>query len=428
MFVLLPTLYFFLFAFIIYKCRFFRIEQTPSLWNVFLFSVKVLAACLLYVVYTRIYSNREMSDIFKFFDDSEALFRLVKVAPGDFFLNFFGLANDFNYGGKYEDWMNNWLHPYGNRMYNDNRMMIRIHAFLRFFSGGNYHVHSVFFAFGSFIGLQLIAKAFAQFVQANFRWMYACLFLFPSVLFWGSGCLKETIVILEIGVFTYAFFKMNEQFQWKYCCAVVISVLAILFTKFYLLIVLLPCAVAYWVVHQKRNWKPITIYTSVVLFCIVSAVLVSFIHPSFDLSRLLISKQHGFVNVGLETLSGSLISDYKIANSWWGIISFLPTAWYRVVFLPWPIGGSWMEIFAGLENVALLLFVILRLRNIKRFRLTNEFCFALLFIVLLYTIIGITVPVMGAMVRYKVPAFLFLFPLLWMSVPIKLQNMHSSNI
>lgn len=427
MIALLPTLYFLLFAFIIYKCRFFRIDPIPSFWNVVFFGIKVAASYSLYVVYTRIYSNREMSDIFKFFDDSEAFFRLAKVAPKDFFLNLLGWADDFNYGGKYADWMNNWLHPYGNRMYNDNRMMIRIHTLLRFFSGGNYHVHSVFFAFFSFMGLQFIAKSFAQFVQTNFRWMYASLFLFPSLLFWGSGCLKETIVILQLGVFTYAFFKINQQFKWKYGLAILLSILAILLTKFYLLMVLIPCAVAYWIVCRNAT-VPIKTYGMVVVVFALSAVVLSFLYPAVDFSRLLISKQHGFVNVGVETLSGSLISTYKISNSWWGIISFLPIAWYRVIFLPWPIGGSGLEIIAGIENLALLVFAFWRLRKIQRRSFTNAFCFALLFIILLYTIIGITVPVMGAMVRYKVPAFLFLFPLLWMTVPIKLQNMHSSNV
>ncbi len=413
---LLPFFYFVLFAFIIYKCRFFHVEAISVFWNVLLFLAKVLAAYALYWVYTNTYTNRAMSDIFKFFDDSEGLYRLFRIAPIDFFKNFFGFADDFNYGGKYVDWMNNWLHPYGNRMYNDNRMMIRIHTLLRFFSGGNYHVHSVFFAFFSFIGIQFIIKTFKTYIVHHFRWFYLAMFLFPSVIFWGSGCLKESLLIIELGLFIFCFFKIMQQFQWKYLIGILIGITSILFTKFYILIVLIPCMVAFiaaqkW--HFLAQWKT---YLLVFAGLLTTGIFISFLHPSLDFSRLLISKQHGFVNVAIETQSASIISDEKIEPSWKGIFTFLPQAWYRVVVLPYPWAGKWVERIAGMENVLLLLFAAFTWWKGRSYSRSNAYYFALAFVIILYSIIGITVPVVGAMVRYKVPGILLLLPILWMNL------------
>ncbi|MBK6543548.1 MAG: hypothetical protein IPG10_20255 [Flavobacteriales bacterium] len=56
--------------------------------------------------------------------------------------------------------MNNWYRQYESNMYNDAHTTIRLNAFLRLFSFGHIHVHTVFACFLSTIGLVALYKAF----------------------------------------------------------------------------------------------------------------------------------------------------------------------------------------------------------------------------------------------------------------------------
>ncbi len=412
---LLPILYLFLFAFIIYKSHFFRIQGIKPIESVMLFVVKVIAALALYLVYTKTYTDRAMADVFKFFDDSEALHQLFYSAPSHFFGNFFGWLDDFNYNGRYVDWMNNWVYPYGNRMYNDNRIMIRLHALTRFFSAGNYHVHSIFFAFFSFTGLHLIAKAFVPFIQQYFKWFYLTLFLFPSILFWGSGCLKETLLILELGFTTFFFFQFCKTFKVSFFIFTIIGILSIAYTKVYILAALLPGMLAYFIYLKTNKKRLVLTYLGVFLILFLMLFGMSFVRPSLDFAQLLTTKQNGFVNVALETQSGSLISDYKVEQSWKGMLTFIPTAFYRVFVLPFPWQGNAFEKIAGAENAFFLFILILSFIKGKLKNISNAYLFSLSFAIVLYGIIGLTVPVTGAMVRYKIPALIFFTTIIFMN-------------
>ena len=102
--------------------------------------------------------------------------------------------------------MNFWSRSYNFGLINDNQTIIRFNALIQFFSFGNYQIHNILFNLLSFTGLLAIWKFFKTKFEVK-KWMLLLsLFLFPTVLLWTSGVLKESILIFALGFFLYFFF------------------------------------------------------------------------------------------------------------------------------------------------------------------------------------------------------------------------------
>jgi hypothetical protein len=92
------------------------------------------------------------------------------------------------------------------------------------------------------------------------------------------------------------------------------------------------------------------------------------------------------------------------------VISFIknsPQAFFITFFRPFFFESkNPMMIMAGLENLAILSLLILSI--IKTEKLSREqknlFYFLISYAVFMFILVGMVTPVMGAMVRYKVPA------------------------
>jgi hypothetical protein len=101
-----------------------------------------------------------------------------------------------------------------------------------------------------------------------------------------------------------------------------------------------------------------------------------------------------------------------LENSLLSILKILPFACYNVLFLPTIFDiKNLMYVMPALENFVLcLLFLLLILKGRSGVKMKDSFSlFSLLFIFLLILIVGITTPILGAIVRYKIPMLPFLF-------------------
>ncbi len=193
-----------LFLFIIGKFRFFKPEGIPLSYIKGIFILKLLAGVSLGLIYTVYYTDRKTADIFKYFDDSQIIFNSLLHHPYDFFRMFTGLyASDPDLQHYYEA-MTCWNNS--DNIYNDNRNLIRLNTLLRFFSMGNYYVHTVFMCFISLCGLIGIFHVLSKEIQGKNPELFACVFLLPSVIFWNSGMLKDGLMIFAFGILSRASF------------------------------------------------------------------------------------------------------------------------------------------------------------------------------------------------------------------------------
>lgn len=417
--------YIIVFLVLIKKIPFFKLKGLPTFFPTAAFLLKILAGITLTLIYTHYYPTRNTADIFKYFDDSKVMYDAAFTNFYDFARMLTGIGNDSPYFNEnYYDKMNWWYRQSAGNLYNDSHIIIRFNTLVRFFSFGNFHVHTIFMCFLSFAGCTALYKAFSIFIQNKEKQLFICVFLLPSVWFWSSGVLKEGIVFFAIAFLLYSFFNffVLKKYTAFYFVVFLLGILLLFYLKFYLFASLLPALLAFIFPCKKILLK----YLLAFGFYLGFIVLISVIYPNFSPITLLSEKQQDFMELAEKENAGSVVKVYKLENSYVNLLKNIPYAIKNLFLLPFVFTGKiGIELPAAVENsvfqIGLLFSFFFRNKLTKAE--TNFMWLCLSFSVFLFLLIGTTTPVLGAIVRYKTPALPFLFAvLLLLSNHSKLYN------
>ncbi len=329
--------------------------------------------------------------------------------PIDYIKMLIGLDNDNIYfTTKYYNNMGHWIRPYGNELFSDSHVIIRFNAFVRLFSFGFIQVHNIFINFIALTGLTAIYKAFKPYLVNKEKALFYAIALIPSLLFWGSGLLKEGLILFGIGLLTLHFFKLHKQFNFISILLIILSLLIITYTKFYLLAALIIPLIGY-TINKTLQKKPYFSYLISGFFILIIGYILQYVNPNWNIVNMIADKQQTFSRfiVEVETNSGFLIPEL---NGTLSIIKNIPNALINTLIRPFPWECKspfvWLSL---LENIIILSLIIMtflfRKKNNSNY---NIIYFCLIFSFSLLILIGLTTPVFGAIVRYKIPAILFL--------------------
>src|SRR5207253_7339602 len=85
--------------------------------------------------------------------------------------------------------------------------IVKIAGFIGIFSFQTYTVIALFFAFLSFTGLWAMYVTLLKLYPALYKQFFVAIFLLPSVVFWGSGLMKDSITIGALGWLFYGFYQ-----------------------------------------------------------------------------------------------------------------------------------------------------------------------------------------------------------------------------
>jgi hypothetical protein len=478
--LVLSVVYILFFLLLIQKLKFFDVPGITKTSISIVFGLKIIAGIVLWAIYTFYYKDRSTADIFKYFDDSKILFDSIRTHPSDFMHMLFGMGNNSTYYDQYYVQMHNWARQYDSNLYNDSHTIIRFNAFARLFSFGYYQIHSIFLCFLSLSGLVAIYKVFAPLLPGKEILAAVSIFLFPSVLFWGSGVLKEGIIFFGLGILLLHWFNLFRfGFRISSILYVGAALLLLLATKFYILVSIIPGLVFIaWVL--KRGANQVFLKFSIVMVCYGSLGLaVRYFIPAYDPLQVLVIKQQDFVslargglflrndtsivfltteqrglvftdpinsktvslkagtsfcywhdyNSDADTLfgvqgpvpiqftiendlprSGSLIHIPVLKATLSSFLMNLPIAWFNTLFRPFPSEArSLLLLIPALEIGLYIACLVACLMYRNKNGIAWEYVlFCLSFVALLYGITGLTTPVLGALVRYKVPGIPFL--------------------
>jgi len=412
---LLMVFYVLLFSIIILRSRFFSISGTSKYWFVAVFWAKVAMGTAMYFIYSNHYTDRATADIFKYFDDSYYMTEALWNKPTDYFKMLFGVWNNSDYFNEmYYDKMNNWFRVYKSSMYNDSHAIIRFNAFVRIFSFGFFHVHTVFMSFLSLIGLTAFFKSIQMVTKQKTKLFFGVIFLTPSVLFWSSGVLKEGIMFFALGIMLYGLVAIKEKrtrcpLGWT---LLILFLIPLLFqVKFYVFACFSLGAFGYALYHSRlmpRLWLNYLIATVVVFF-----VGMNFHHfsPEFNLLDLIVIKQQDLIALAQEEKAGSLFELTRLQPSLFSLVQNAPEAILNSFLRPFPWDASGALMWVGtLENGLVLGYLFLVLFFFKR-PAKPQLNMALSLILsgfLILVVVGWTTPVSGALIRYKVPGVLAL--------------------
>lgn len=469
-------LYILIISAIIYRKPFFHLPGLPRTSALFFFALKIIAGIAVWYVYTFYYPQREYADIWKYYDDSEIVYRALEDHPGDYFRIMSGIGIDERIQHTYFDVMLHWDQQFENNLFNDSHTIIRFNALVRLISGGNYHTHSLFMSLLAMIGLCAI-----------YRWIYPILFqwkklvaflLFvsPSLLFWSSGVLKEGILFFSLGMLIYHAWKFREDRKKYRLIWIVLTIVLLAMAKLYMLVFIVPALLAgLYLVRNPRFAFAKVLTLFVVLISIGAAIHYSI--PNFSPFKIIATKQKNFINLakggtyvmnsddvcfirpdqraqliptdtsghfrindGTEYICWKIADDFKdtlmrVANNDTGytilsenpvagslmdvtileptlssIIKESPAALSRSIFRPWPWEfKSAMIIPPLLENLLMYLLLAFALIAWKKPSSKAFFWFCVIYVILALTVTGLTTPVLGAMVRYRIAAQVFLF-------------------
>lgn len=409
--IFLTIFYFIIFSFIIGKIKFFNETPIPKYWFIIIFGIKLIFGIILTSIYTNYYTDRSTADIYKYFDDSQHIFDALKTNPIDYFQMLLGLDFNENYFiDNYYQHMSHWFRPYNNDLVNDSHIIIRFNAFVRLFSFGYFQVHNVFINFISLIGLTYLFKAFKGFAIKNEKLLFYVIFLMPSILFWGSGVLKESIIFFGFGLLIYHLVKIKRSLNPYSIILILTSLILLTFTKFYLVASLTIPVTGYFITNFFKLKRIGFGYLISFTLFIAAIITVPLISKQLDFISKVASKQQTFsrfVN-SVDTKSGFKIPELSDATS---LIINTPNALNNTIIRPyfWECNSLFVW-FSALENHLVLLLLIFTFFFKKKIVPASKkiLYFNLTFILFLFILIGLTTPVFGAIMRYKLPGLLLL--------------------
>ena len=406
----LLLVYILIICLIIYKSKFFKSESLPKYSPIIIFLLKFIAGIGVYIIYAFYYGDRYSSDIFKYFDDGIIIHSSIYENPIDYLRMITGIGGDSPHLDQYYKTCYFWIKPFNYGLFNDNLTVIRFNAIVRLFSMGNIHIHTLIMSFLSFIGLWSIFRLFENKFHKQKWLLVLVIFFIPSVYFWTSGILKEGILIFAFGLLLHSFNKLiTEKFSLIIILGLVISIYILLISKFYVLIAALPGLFFILITKGKPTKKLFAKYILIhIIFLSIAWVTKPIIGVSFP--EILAKKQHDFINYSNSLKQvGSKIEIQEIEPNIISIIKATPKALINTIFRPtiFEISNP-MMLLAAIENLILLLFMVLTAIFFSKRNLKNPWLwFCVSFVLILFTLSGITTPILGALVRYKAPALPF---------------------
>lgn len=379
------------------------------------FTVKALSAFLLGLIYQYYYG---FGDTFGFHHMGLFFTEVVKDSPGDFLEVFIYGDRDYFLSKGLEYGFTSWY------AFNPATIVVaRFCAFFNFLTFGLYLPNSLFFSLLSFSGVWKLYRVFSKMYPKVRREIALFTLFVPSVFFWGSGIMKDTLSFAAIGWLTWSFYTIFIEKK-RIFLAILIGLLSfymIYAIKPYIAAAYLPAVFAWVVLSYRKRIRNVAIKQLMVPFFIASIVGAFFLISQFIASEY---QQYSLEKISETVVTTSTqISAYDAGSTYdlgpiepglTGILQkFIPAfvvAFYRP-FL-WEVNNAF-SLLSALESFLLLLLTLYIIKKVglKTFFLSIVrqpvilYCFT--FAVIFGISVGIASGNFGTLVRYKIPAVPF---------------------
>lgn len=401
--ILLVVGYTGLFAWLLYRLRWWSVPGIPRTWVVGGFLIKVMAAIGYGILHYELYG---WSDTFKMYENGLHIARLLPAHPDMYLRLVFGPSNTPLPESYHiiEDGLGFWRNT-------ASHMMVRFHALLAPISGGSYYVHAVWMGFFTWGALLMLVRLFREVFQWAVKPLFLLVLFLPTVLIFGSGLHKEGLMLIAVALILSGLHRILKGWNWRAFIAMGLGWILLFLVKEYYFAALLPGAAALVWVLRSGKWVPAKFAVTALAFWVL-AFTAHHIVPSINLAALIESKQEEFF-----VLKGS--SNIEIPNlepNALDLVMHLPTAAANVIVRPYPADVDNLQLLIyALETWLLLLIVLLAFIFPRPGFWRNPWWWALVLSALAaFFIIGLIVPNLGAIARYRTPAWL-IWTIAWAS-------------
>lgn len=311
--------------------------------------------------------------------------------------------------------------------------VIQIATIFDLLTFSTYSATAALFAVVSFIGTWLFFNAFVHDYPGLRKWIALAILFIPSTIFWGSGILKDSIVLACLGAITYCVKRIFIDRSIR-PATVLLLILCVFITykiKLYVLLCFFPAALIWIYASAFFKIRSLVLKSLIVPF-VLALIAVSGYYAvlktgesdsRFALENLVQTAQISAYDIGFYSgrNAGSGYSLGELDNSISGMLKLAPAAVNVSLFRPyvWEVRNPLM-LLSALESLVLLVFTIYIVfkKRLSFFKgLTNpDTLFCLAFSIPFAFAVGISTFNFGTLARYKIPllpfyalALIFLF-------------------
>ncbi len=415
-FLLLPIVLLILYGFGKYFRNKYYVPHTPyyTYFIPFLF-LKVLGAVAFACIYQFYYGY---GDTFRFYNMGVFFTDILKDSPEDFITVYFTGSTEYYTEKSY-------IYDF-DFLYNphlQNVVVARFSSFIGLFTGGSFLLISIGFSILSATGLWKLWQAFAGMFPKLIKPLGWCILFVPSIIFWGSGLIKDSLTIGALGWLMYGSWQLF-YLKRKVALSVFIILLSstlLYIIKAYILLSFLP-ALLLWIgarYYKKISNRQVRFLLAPFLLIMVGMVgvainnIVTQYYEELTLESIASTAINQQASVK-QYESGSVYDLGELDPSFTGILKKIPLAIATTLYRPliWEV-NSVVMLFSALENLVVLVFTFWVLfktgfKNFFRLIFSNGmvgFCF--LFAAVFSIGVGISSANFGTLVRYKLPGIPF---------------------
>jgi hypothetical protein len=285
----------------------------------------------------------------------------------------------------------------------------------------NYWIIALYFSAVAFVSVWVLTKKISSLSPSAEDAAVTGFLFFPSVVFWSSGLIKESLAMACLFFLSFIFLKiwLQEKIPVGKWFLVIFSIWILWNLKYYYLAVFMPVALTAIVVRFiVSSLKIESMFLKIILWCAVFFIpvcLMSMLHPNFypnALMAVIVSNYNIFQSISApedlihySALEPTLLSLFKNA----------PLALFSGFFRPFITEvHNPLQVFSALENLTMLLLFSSAIPGAKKI-ITTRYRM-LLFSIVAYSIVlciflALSTPNFGTLSRYRVgflPFFVFL--------------------
>lgn len=415
--ILLSTGYSTLIILIAFQVKSAFKDKNYSRYFIPFFSFKILFAIFFVIIHIFYYKG---GDTFLYFSGSKFISNQIFAAPEKLFVYLFGTVDIFKnlaYG----------QHLGMLRAFNDSTTLIQSQLGAPFViaSFGNFLCTTILFSAFSGIGIWALYSTLCKLYPQLYKVFAICVLFYPTIAIWGSGLLKDPIVLASIGwIFQATYYLTERKKIMRSIFLIVISTLLCLNLKAYVLYTFIP-AMLLWL--QARFSNKIT--SSSIRFFVTPIVLASIIGGGvFFLNSVsesagkysldnVQSVAEGFQDWHTYLAETRDQSGYTLGETNFtplGILQKAPQAFFVTFYRPRPDEvRNFATAFESIQSTILLLltvYIIFKIGGLTFLRTlfsNKEVRAFMLFAITLGIAVGITSYNFGALSRYKIPCLPF---------------------
>lgn len=288
--------------------------------------------------------------------------------------------------------------------------LAKIGSLFSLLSADNYWLIASWMAFISFLSCWYVCKEIRAYDERAFYPTLAAFFLIPSVVFWTSGFVKETLATAALNIIAIVFLRawQRKKVSIAWVLLAVVATWMLWNLKYYYLAVLFPVlssAIIYRIAYNfwlKKYSQVVRVLAFGLLF-LVPLIIVSSLHPNFYPERLLsvITENHdAFIAISEER---DVIHFNNLEPTIPSVLMNTPMAILSGLFRPflWESENT-MQLVSAVENAfILILFVSWIYSFILRDKRDKLGWIILLYSFALCAFLALSTPNFGTLSRYR---------------------------